>query len=262
MYRDFFSNKWVLGGVAFLIVLSVACVWWYHYDTAPDRREAAESAELVRQWEKSQKADSETEQVVKSPTESETQNAEKPINKSIGAETSKSIGEQTDLVLESTQETVKVVRESPYGFGPYPEVPQGFIDAIGHPFWLLPDEVLRRRRKPPSRNVELMLRVMVKLWKEGRTDVEAAFMDGDKVIVHYKNRAYVRYSSYTNLDGEEIQYLSSWSAGSVPPLPEAEPGPNGMNLPSEKDVPPGVELIDLDKDDPGIDPYKFLELNK
>ena len=48
MFRDFVGNKWIIGGIVFLIVLSVACVFWYRYDTAPDRRDAAETAEVAR----------------------------------------------------------------------------------------------------------------------------------------------------------------------------------------------------------------------
>ena len=36
MLRDVLTNKWVLGGVGFLILLSVACVLWYQHDIAPE----------------------------------------------------------------------------------------------------------------------------------------------------------------------------------------------------------------------------------
>ena len=39
MYRDILTNKWVLGGVGFLIVLSVACVWWYQHDIADEKKQ-------------------------------------------------------------------------------------------------------------------------------------------------------------------------------------------------------------------------------
>ena len=48
MYRDIFTNKWVLGGVGFLIVLSIACVWWYHYDTVDERKAAVEIQKTVQ----------------------------------------------------------------------------------------------------------------------------------------------------------------------------------------------------------------------
>ena len=57
MYRDILTHKWILGGLAFLIVFSIACVWWYHYDTAPYRKAAAEAEELLRQSELSKESE-------------------------------------------------------------------------------------------------------------------------------------------------------------------------------------------------------------
>ena len=77
MFRDTITNKWFLGGVAFLIVFTVACVFWYRYDTAPDRRDAAETAELLHQWA-AKKVDTDGE-AVDTPAESNTPTAEKSI---------------------------------------------------------------------------------------------------------------------------------------------------------------------------------------
>jgi len=41
MYRDFLTDKWVLGGVGFLIAVAVGCYFWYQHDIAPDRKAAA-----------------------------------------------------------------------------------------------------------------------------------------------------------------------------------------------------------------------------
>ena len=53
MSRDILINKWVLGGVGFLIVLSVACVLWYQHDIAPYKQKAAEAKKLLQQTERS-----------------------------------------------------------------------------------------------------------------------------------------------------------------------------------------------------------------
>ncbi|MDE0482911.1 MAG: hypothetical protein OXI67_10060 [Candidatus Poribacteria bacterium] len=73
MFRDFLTNKWVLGGVGFLIVLSIACVLWYQHDTAPYRKAAAEAEELLRQSELSKESEKkiETEPASKPIVESE-----------------------------------------------------------------------------------------------------------------------------------------------------------------------------------------------
>ena len=261
MYRDFLINKWIIGGFLLLIIIAGGCYLWYQHSLANDRKAAADAQQLLRQSEIEQKAKakSSTAEIAstQAPAESTTLTAENsptdiiPVTKDVEPTQA-----QTGATAEN-RETAEV-RVSPYGFGPYPEVPEGFIDAVGKPFWLLPDELLRQRRKPPSRNVELMQRVMVKLWKQGRTDVEAAFMDGDKVRVHFKNRAYVRYNTVTTLDGKEVKYISSWRAGNSVSQPQPQPG--DAYPPGEQDVSPGVELIDMDEE-PGINPYEFLGLN-
>lgn len=260
MLRDYLTNKWVLSAICFLIVFSVACVFWYRYDTAHDKQQLAKDEEMLRQRETSQKEETgtETEQTTdQTSVESNTLTVDKSITGTIGTVPIKNI-ELTSNNLElvdSVNETKN--RVSPYGFGPYPYVPQGFIDAVGKPVWFIPDEIIRKSSKPPSRNVELMQRVLIKLWKQGRTDVEAAFMDGDRVIVHYQNRAYVRYETYNDEKGENVRYISSWRSASVP-APKAKH--RSIYPPGEKDVDPSVELIDLDREDVGIDPYEFLGL--
>ncbi len=81
MYRDIFTHKWVIGGIALLILITVGCVYWYRYDTAPYRKEAAESAEEVRQWETTRKADieSKAEPAADAPVEKVTSTVKEPI---------------------------------------------------------------------------------------------------------------------------------------------------------------------------------------
>lgn len=42
-------NKWIFGGIASLIVVSVACVFWYRYDTKPDRQPVTVTQKIVQQ---------------------------------------------------------------------------------------------------------------------------------------------------------------------------------------------------------------------
>ena len=70
MYRDFLTNKWILGGVGFLIVLSVACVLWYQHGMAAERKAVADAEEMLRQLqitEKVSEIDSETGQAADAP---------------------------------------------------------------------------------------------------------------------------------------------------------------------------------------------------
>lgn len=139
---------------------------------------------------------------------------------------------------------------SPHGFGPYPEVPQEYMKTVGVPTWM---ETKLFGFPPASRTQELMSRVMLKLWKEGNTTVESAIMrPNGRMLINYKNRAYVRYATRKTPDGGTIRYIAGWTSGSVK-SPSSEQLLNGY-------VPSGVEKIDLDKEDPTLNPYEFLGL--
>lgn len=139
---------------------------------------------------------------------------------------------------------------SPHGFGPYPEVPQEYMKTKGVPSWM---ETKLFGFPPASRNQELMSRVLLKLWKEGNTTVGGAMMrPNGRMLINYKNRAYVRYATRKTPDGGTKRYIASWTSGSVE-TPSSEQLLDGY-------VPPGVEIIDLDKEDPTLDPYEFLGL--
>ena len=82
MYRDILTNKWVLGGVGFLIVFGVGCVLWYQHGTADERKAAADAEAQLRQSEIAKKVsdtDSVAEQAADVSVESDTLTAEKSI---------------------------------------------------------------------------------------------------------------------------------------------------------------------------------------
>ncbi len=259
MYRDILTNKWFLGGVGFLIVLSVACVLWYQHDIADERKAAADAEEMLRQSEIAKKVsdvDSEAKQATDvTAADSITPTAETPINLTTDGEvedtpsgdTSTNLTEQAQA-KDSTQE----VRVSPYGFGPYPKVPADYRAQCGPTSWL---QVELYGLPPASRGVELIERVTLKLWKEGDTQVRGGVLENGKVYINYPNRVYVRWTPVTDADGNTTRAISSWLSGTDLPRPTREQMHNGY-------IPPGVEVIDLDAEDPGIEPYSFLGLDK
>ena len=253
MSRYIFTNKLFIGGIVFLIVFAVVCVLWYQHDTAPDRQAETEAEEQLRQWEASQKVDTEA------PTEQET-------------ESQKTDPVQTDQMVAETAGTLSEtipsisfnkpaeVRYSPHGFGPYPEVSKEYFLQKGPTPWQMVDLF---GSHAPSRNIELISRVLIKLWKEGDTQWEGAgIQPNGKVYVIYPNQVYIRYSPLTNLngkvqknpDGTPQKYISMWlSAADIP-----EPSTEQL---LDNDMPGGLEIIDLDVEDPGIEPYSFLGLD-
>ena len=256
MFRDIFTNKWIIGGVAFLIVFAVACVFWYRYDTAPDRKSAAEAEKLLQQWaEKKAAPDDKMEQaadIVSTESENQTENtAEVTEYKGrllrpgdivdgrifLGTEPpSPELLAQLGVQPRSQDEII-----SPYGFGPYPELPEGF----GPITW---------PRK--SANSELRIRVKIKLLNQG-VPVKGSIMENGLVYPIIKG---VRYVIWGESDGK--QYLRR-------SLGHPDDGDYMRTIKKEKNARdesitaadfPGIKLVPFEEG--GIDPYTFLDLPK
>ena len=253
MYRDILTNKWVLGGIGFLIVLSVACVLWYQHDTADERKAAADAEELLRQSEAAKKVsdtDGETEQAADvAPAESKTPTAEKlritEINSEVMEDTDAEAQiQQSETPAENTEgENVAV---SPFGFGPYPEVPEDYPTNV---IWNLPGA---KENLPDHalKGIELLDRVLVKLWIEGDKNFRGGCTDNGKVYPYYHNTVYVRYAQQEMPDGTIRRYFTSAKSGYNVEFDEED---------LLSDTPPAhLRIIELDST--GIDPYQFLNL--
>ncbi|MCG9129360.1 hypothetical protein JT359_17365 [Candidatus Poribacteria bacterium] len=251
MYRDILTYKWILGGVGFLIMFAAGCMVWYQHDIADEKKVVVDAEELHRQSKKAKKVadtDGKAEQAAGvESAESDTKSAKKPVTKTTPVTKDTELT-QVDVPTETAEAADVLV--SPHGFGPFPEVPKAYFHAVEIPPWKLTEFY---GAPPASRNQELMARVMVKLWKEGNTTVEGVIvLPNGRFRVNYKNRAYVRYSTRKTPDGRTIPYIAAWSSGSLK-MPSYQELLQGY-------IPSGVELIDLDQDNPTIDPYEFLGL--
>ena len=244
MYRDIFTNKWFIGGVAFLIVFAVACVFWYRYDTAADRKAAAETAELLRQWAAKKAAPNDkTEQVADAPAESTTSTAEKSISDTTPV-TKNTEPTQAQNKTESPAKTSKSakVRVSPHGFGPYPKVP---VKKMGRVHWASFDN--------PEH--ELLARVQVKLYKQG-IEAEGATYDRNGLIYSIvKGICYVEWDEIEYPDGHVEKYISSFTGHPDDTFIDDIEG----NV-YESDIPGYMKVYTYP--DGGIDPYEFLDLQK
>ena len=243
-------NKWIIGGVAFLIVLSVACVLWYQHDTAADRKAAADAEKLLRQLEITEKVadtDSDTEQAGEVTAESTTQNAEKPIKERSSAETDNSTDDTTNPATASTHtqqtDNTTEVRVSPHGLGPYPKVPPDYPGGDDPKFW----------EYPRTKGHELMSRVCIRLWKEGKYTHGSSISNG-LVYVTLPNTLIVRWGTEQSPTGTR-RYAKgiSW-------CPEAESFQREMRFKTiyEGDFP--SHFVIVDHKDAGIDPYEYLDL--
>ena len=263
---DRFYTGWIIGGIVVLLIVVGACYLWYQNDIAPYKQEAADAEELLRQSEKSKKVSktgNNAEQVTGvTPAESRTPTAEKSRNETISVTDKTEPTQAQSNVPAQNAETETEVRVSPYGFGPYPEVPEGFTENVITPIWMH----VARFGMPKSadavdiRNLELIGRVLIKVWQdapESRRYMEGGFYRNGKVYVNYSNRAYVRYKTIELPDGTTNRVMTSWTAGS---LKSPVPDPVNPFQSNDDQIPSGIELIDLDAEDPGINPYSFLGL--
>ena len=131
MFRAYFTNGWMIGGFCFLIVFGIACYFWYQHELAPYRQRAAENAELRRQAERAQKADTDRDAklTADAPVESKMHSADKQSTEtpSVLRKTEVSPNKVPGLMTPTTLQTNVEVPVSPHGFGPYPEVPDDYI---------------------------------------------------------------------------------------------------------------------------------------
>ena len=251
MYRDILTNKWILGGLCFLVVFTGVCYLYYQHETAPLKQQATEPNEIIHQSTRNTTAETanRTEQAADAPVGSITPNTEKPIT-GITAEVENNTEAETQQQTETLAETAVTadVPLSPFGFGPYPEVPDDYIQKLGPPIWMrkipdgAPDNFLK--------NAELIGRVLIRLWSDGDTYIVGGSNDADgNVLPHYLDTVYVKITDDTDPPGQTINLR----------------GPPGTGQYHEQiisgDIPSHLTIVTWD-DTVGIDPYTFLNLGK
>ncbi len=150
-----------------------------------------------------------------------------------------------DIATEEAR--AEEVAVSPFGFGPYPEVPAGYTARHKQTVWQYPGSL----PLSAQRNIELLHRVMVSSWNKGDTQFISATFKNGKVYLNYPNTMYVSYVEHERSDGTVQRFIKSWSSGerNQSAIDEIEAGK----------IPKGVTLIDIDSEDVGIDAYAFLE---
>ncbi|RKU36349.1 hypothetical protein C6496_13915 [Candidatus Poribacteria bacterium] len=257
MFRDFLTNKWVLGGIGFLILLSVACVLWYQHDIADEKKAAAEAEELLRQSEIAKKV-SDTD----SETKTETQSSEKIIKDKLEdlpeTETEyEKLNIQSDNQSQITEHShmhdhENEVPESPFGFGIYPEIPAGFPIAVS---WQFPDDMFPAGIQ---RQGELLSRVLIKLFNEGDHDFIAGKWHKGKVYPIYPNTFYVEVNEdKIKVEGKTLRTETIRILGPS--------GTRDIQKRLEKAIFAGETLSGVrvyNMHEHGIDPFHYLFKNK
>lgn len=152
----------------------------------------------------------------------------------------------TETPLENA--TAKDVPVSPFGYGPYPDVPNDYRAAKGNPIW--------EHQKWPDgialpEGAELLHRVLIKAWKEGNRDWVGASHENGKVRINYPNTLYIWYGKpYEDEDGTIIR-----------PIRRAKGDPNARLTPDEMRrgiISSGVRILDGETE--AIDVSEYLNL--
>jgi hypothetical protein len=127
--------------------------------------------------------------------DTETQEVDDNINTE-PVDFSDAFNESQELLDEETdQSDVVDIPVSPFGFGAYPKIPSDYPFT---PIWAVSDEVHQSSQdnygSTGMRNLELLSRVMIKLWSQGHRDlIGGSIDDNGNVYPVYRNTAYVTY---------------------------------------------------------------------
>ncbi len=254
MLRDLLSSRWLQFGLVFFVLViggSLLYSWHTLRTTESDLERHDQLAQGIKQNE------AHPAEKVNVPTQTETPGlVDTPDENTdtLGPEGTEALPNETDDLVnaflpddfiseeEAPAEDVPV---SPYGFGPYPPLPDD-------PYWV-PDTWPAK-----SANHELMLRVSIKLISQG-IPVKGGIMQNGLVYPIIKGTRYVEWAEYTGGDGTPVRYISKETGhpddtDSIRAFKEATKG----RTPTESDFPPSIEFVSYEEG--GIDPYTFLDL--
>ncbi len=250
MFSDILTNKWFMRTCLLIIIACIVFIVFVEIDSTRFKRGIMK---LQNQRETPQQVDTfpDTESMSEiSPMESTTPHEDNPI-----VESSDVL--ETDIISDAGQEQQTVMHEetadalevSPFGFGPYPEVPEGMLNSIKQPYKPIWKDTNWPNIGLPEM-AELLSRVAIKAWKEGlHRDWIGIGSSNGIIYFNYPKTVYVWYGEKENDDGSITRYFIR---------------AKGMSLSLEQMrkgiVPPGVRVLDGEKE--GIDPYEYLDLPK
>ena len=241
-------NRWIIGYSIFLIVFSVACYVWYRQDIASYKQEAAKTAVIARQWEIEKPKSRSTAEIVspQAPADSTPQTAEKLITETpVPKEIKSTQAPNENSVSANPVKLTEDIPMSPFGFGAYPEVPDA-LKAKFIPVWFADGWDTN-----PRKNAELLDRVMIKAWNEGKHWKGGSIDDASgKIYLNLPGFVYVWYDYYTDpTDGTKHRYITHASGADL-----TQQQMHSGILP--------VGLTALDGETSGIDPYEYLNISR
>lgn len=260
MLRDLLSSRWFQFGLVFFVLViggSLLYSWYTLRTTESDLERHDQLAQGIKQNE------ARPTETVNVPTQTETPGFVDTPDENTDAlvpEPTEALPNEDDDFAEALlpddfvpeeEAPAEEVAVSPFGFGPYPEVPPDFPATIQVPWnW---SEDLRHKFQNHLRDFELMTRVLIKLWNEGDHDFTGGEIHNGLVYPKYPKTVYVRYTE----DFEEVAdgFVESSSSEIYPGSGISE---QDIKIIRDGETPPGIRILNMDTD--GINAYKFLNL--
>ena len=247
MFRDILSNKGVLAALLFCVLIVAGSQLYSWHVKRGIQADEARTQQFLQQLETQKKthAVQDTGALIDTQTLGQTQTHLETDASQMSEETAVVRDEASErldtaeafLPDEITEEDTTAVPVSPYGFGPYPALPQGWPADI----WPC-----------ISANHELMARVGIKLVSQG-IDVRGSIMEGGLVYPTVPGTVYVKWA-----ETKGIRYIADLAGD-----PDACDRIRAIederkHVFSELDIPSDIKVLSFEEG--GIDPYTFLDL--
>lgn len=247
MLRNILSSKLVIAGLICCVLLIAGSLLYRRHVVGAIRKDEARTQQFLREFEAkiaaAEKPDTDTAKqpatsVATLPMPETVHEAPKPLP------TEKATLVATAAAPKATvpEKAIADIPVSPYGFGPYPE---------------LPDEISPTLLPAPSAKHELLLRVRIKFLSQG-INAEGTVMKDGLVYPIIKGTLYVKWAETLSPDGYRYIKNSTGHPDDGLRLRTIRSEKRG-NL-TEADVPPDITLISYEEG--GINPYEFLGIQR
>lgn len=256
MLRDLLSNRLIQAGLAFFVIV-VGGSLLYSWHTQRTVEKAVGQDTRFSQGLQEQNATRPAEKA-NPPTPNEIVNAPDGNPEASMPEETEALPNEdetldiADALLPDDSLSEETPAEegpvSPFGFGPYPEIP---IDYPHLSSW----DQLAGEDDPEW---ELMARVMIKLWTQGKRATAASIENG-LVYPTFTNTVYIKWDEYEGPNGP-VRYISSVTGdpAAAMQLDAIRDSRDRDESLSEDDLSSHITFIPYDEG--GINPYTFFDL--
>ena len=247
MFRDILSSKLVIAGLTCCVLLITGTLLYRRHVLDDIRKDEARTQRFLQQLKSSDRPSAPQQQ--ETTTDAQEEQAAAPVatdddavsvpDISVPRPTEKAAHVDTAAPEEMvSEEDTTDVPVSPYGFGPYPELPEGWPA----------DQIWPRI----SAEHELMMRVEIKLAHQG-LDVTGSIMENGLVYPTISDTVYIEWDK-----NARRQYIREM-AGDPDACDRigAIEDERGVRF-TEADIPSDIKVLSFQEG--GIEPYAFLDL--